>query len=102
MNLFGKAKAAKTTPKDAIVKLREQLEVLDKRETYLQTKIDNELKLSRANASKNRRSMYDGFDQSTSSSAELENGKILMEMTCLQHTCRGHNVTYSTLLRILV
>ena len=55
MNLFGKAKAAKSTPKDAIVKLRESLEMLEKRERFLQTKIDNELKIAKANATKNKR-----------------------------------------------
>jgi charged multivesicular body protein 4A/B len=54
MNLFGKAKA-KPNPKDAIVKLRESLEMLEKREVYLQTKIDNELKIAKLNASKNKR-----------------------------------------------
>ncbi|KAJ3310176.1 ESCRT-III subunit protein snf7 [Blyttiomyces sp. JEL0837] len=55
MNLFGKARAAKVTPKDAIVKLRESLEMLEKREKYLGTKIENELKIAKANASKNKR-----------------------------------------------
>ena len=54
MNLFGKAKS-KTAPKDAIVRLRESLEILEKREKYLQTKIDSELKLARQNATKNKR-----------------------------------------------
>jgi charged multivesicular body protein 4 len=56
MNLFGKAKAAKTTPKDAIVRLRESLDMLEKREKYLQTKIDAELSVAKANATKNKRS----------------------------------------------
>jgi len=55
MNLFGKARASKSTPKDAIVKLRETLEMLEKREKYLQTKIDNELRFAKANAGKNKR-----------------------------------------------
>ncbi|KAI9003884.1 Snf7-domain-containing protein [Hyaloraphidium curvatum] len=55
MNLFGKARASKTTPKDAIVKLRETLEMLEKREKYLQTKIDAELKFAKLNAAKNKR-----------------------------------------------
>ncbi len=55
MNLFGKAKAAKATPKDAIVKLRESLEMLEKRERFLQTKIDAELGVAKANATKNKR-----------------------------------------------
>lgn len=54
MNLFGKAKA-KASPKDAIVRLRESLEMLEKREKYLQTKIDTELKLAKQNATTNKR-----------------------------------------------
>jgi len=42
MNLFGKAKKAPTA-KDSIMKLRETIEMLEKRETYLQKKIDHEL-----------------------------------------------------------
>jgi len=56
MNLFGKAKAQqKTTPKDAINRLRESLEMLEKREKYLQTKIDAELSIAKQNATKNKR-----------------------------------------------
>ncbi|KNC96164.1 ESCRT-III subunit protein SNF7 [Spizellomyces punctatus DAOM BR117] len=55
MNLFRRAQATKTAPKDAIVRLRESLEMLEKREKYLQTKIDNELKIAKANVSKNKR-----------------------------------------------
>jgi charged multivesicular body protein 4 len=55
MNLFGKAKASKTTPKDAIVKLRESLDMLEKRERFLQTKIDTELKIAKQHATKNKR-----------------------------------------------
>ncbi|KAL0085535.1 Snf7 family [Phycomyces blakesleeanus] len=55
MNLFfGKAKA-KTTAKDAIYKLRETLDMLEKRQTFLESKADNELKIAKANATKNRR-----------------------------------------------
>ncbi|KAF9582663.1 ESCRT-III subunit protein snf7, partial [Lunasporangiospora selenospora] len=46
---------AKVTPKDSIVELRNTLQMLEKRETYLQTKIDNELKTAKVNATKNRR-----------------------------------------------
>ncbi|KAG0043102.1 ESCRT-III subunit protein snf7 [Gryganskiella cystojenkinii] len=54
MNLFFGRKA-KVTPKDSIVELRNTLQMLEKRETFLQTKIDNELKIAKANATKNRR-----------------------------------------------
>ncbi|KAJ1554721.1 hypothetical protein HK405_004231 [Cladochytrium tenue] len=55
MHLFRKATATKVTPKDAIIKLREQLELLEKREKFLESQIDKELKVARANASKNKR-----------------------------------------------
>ncbi|KAJ3285317.1 ESCRT-III subunit protein snf7 [Rhizoclosmatium sp. JEL0117] len=55
MKLFGLAAKAKTTPKDAIVKLRESIEMLDKREKHLTTKIEAELKTAKANATKNRK-----------------------------------------------
>ncbi len=55
MNLFfGKAKP-RNTPKDSIIRLRETLEMLEKRERFLQTKIDNELKVAKQNATKNKR-----------------------------------------------
>ncbi|KAI9140920.1 Snf7-domain-containing protein [Paraphysoderma sedebokerense] len=54
MHLFGRSKP-KAAPKDAIIKLRETLEMLEKREKYLQTKIDNELKIAKTNATKNKR-----------------------------------------------
>ncbi|KAJ1641645.1 ESCRT-III subunit protein snf7, partial [Dispira simplex] len=54
MKLFFGSKP-KPTPKDAIVKLRESLLMLEKRETFLQTRIDNELKTAKLNATKNKR-----------------------------------------------
>ncbi|ORZ33813.1 Snf7-domain-containing protein [Catenaria anguillulae PL171] len=54
MHLFGRSKP-KTTPKDAIIRLRETLDMLEKRERYLQAKIDNELKTAKLNATKNKR-----------------------------------------------
>lgn len=56
MNLFGKAKQT-ATPKDAIIKLRESLEMLEKREKYLDTKIAAELNTAKQNATKNKRGM---------------------------------------------
>jgi charged multivesicular body protein 4 len=54
MHLFARSK--KPTPKEAIVKLRETLLLLEKRESFLQSKIDAELRLARENATKNKRS----------------------------------------------
>ncbi|KAJ3000155.1 ESCRT-III subunit protein snf7 [Globomyces sp. JEL0801] len=57
MHLFGKAKATQASPKDAIIKLRESLEMLEKREKYLDTKIEAELKIAKSNATKNKRAL---------------------------------------------
>ncbi|KAJ3216961.1 ESCRT-III subunit protein snf7 [Dinochytrium kinnereticum] len=54
MHLFGKAKA-KVTPKDAIIKIQESLEMLEKREKYLNKQIDDQLKVAKVNASRNKR-----------------------------------------------
>ncbi|KAJ3045017.1 ESCRT-III subunit protein snf7 [Rhizophlyctis rosea] len=82
MNLFGKK--AKTSPKDAIVRLRESLEMLEKREKYLQTKIDNELKFAKANASKNKRgefrvSLRDGVWIAAGSGLDEEGGIFVIK-----------------------
>lgn len=59
MNLFGKAKkqqaSAGPSAKDSIIRLRETLEMLEKREKFLQTKIENEVNLAKANVTKNKR-----------------------------------------------
>lgn len=65
MNLFGKAKASTSTPKDAIIKLRESLEMLEKREKYLDQKVQAELKVAKANATKNKRGLLPMMDPLT-------------------------------------
>ncbi|KAI8321479.1 hypothetical protein GQ54DRAFT_297968 [Martensiomyces pterosporus] len=54
MKLFFGGTKPKATPKDAIITLRENLSMLEKREAHLQAKIDNEVKAARANATKNK------------------------------------------------
>ncbi|KAI9340658.1 Snf7-domain-containing protein [Zopfochytrium polystomum] len=72
MHLFGKAKAAKVAPKDAIVKLRETLEMLEKREKYLETRIENELKVARANATKNKRAALMALKKKKALESQIE------------------------------
>jgi charged multivesicular body protein 4 len=52
--LFGKAKKM-PTPSETIARLRETVDILEKRENYLQKKIEREIDFARKNASKNRR-----------------------------------------------
>ncbi|KAI7832888.1 Snf7-domain-containing protein [Kickxella alabastrina] len=54
MKLFFGGSKPKATPKDAIITLRENLSMLEKRESHLQAKVENELRLARTNATKNK------------------------------------------------
>ncbi|KAL6079608.1 ESCRT-III subunit protein snf7 [Balamuthia mandrillaris] len=54
MKLFGRAKKT-ASPKESIAKLRETLDMLEKREDYLQKKIDKEIQFAKLHASKNKR-----------------------------------------------
>jgi charged multivesicular body protein 4 len=55
MQLFFPRQKPKANAKDAIVRLRDTLQMLEKRETHLQTKIDTELKNAKSNAATNKR-----------------------------------------------
>lgn len=57
MQLFFPRQKPKANAKDAIVRLRDTLQMLEKRESHLQTKIDTELKNARSNAATNKRGM---------------------------------------------
>ena len=58
MKLFGKAKKAPTA-KEGITKMRETLEMLEKREAYLQSKIEHETQEAKKfMAAKNKRGTY--------------------------------------------
>ena len=54
MNFFGK-KENKNSARDAIVGLRQQLLMLDKKEEHLNKKIEDELKKAKANVTTNKR-----------------------------------------------
>ncbi|CAG8485608.1 16684_t:CDS:2 [Acaulospora morrowiae] len=55
MNLFFPQQKAKPNAKDAIVRLRDTLQMLEKRENHLQNKIDSELKTAKTYAATNKR-----------------------------------------------
>ena len=54
MRLFGKKKAT-PSPQESIHRLRETIEMLTKREEFLEKKIEKELQIAKQNASKNKR-----------------------------------------------
>src|SRR5436853_93259 len=55
MQLFYAKARPKANPKDAVLRLRETLSMLEKREAFLQNKIDSELKTAKLNAGTNKR-----------------------------------------------
>ncbi|RIA88601.1 Snf7 family [Glomus cerebriforme] len=55
MQLFFPRQKPKANAKDAIVRLRDTLQMLEKRESHLQTKIDTELRNAKSNAATNKR-----------------------------------------------
>lgn len=54
MSYFGGRKDSKQAARDAIVGLRQQLQLLEKKEEYMQKKADEEMKKARANAVSNK------------------------------------------------
>ena len=57
MSYFGGRKDPKQATREAIVTLRQQLQMLEKKEEYLQKKADEELKKAKANAVTNKAGM---------------------------------------------
>jgi hypothetical protein len=54
MSYFGGKRDPKQSARDAIVTLRQHLQMIEKKEEYLQKKIDDELKKAKANAVSNK------------------------------------------------
>jgi charged multivesicular body protein 4 len=54
MSIFGGRRDPKQATRDAIVTLRQQLQMIEKKEEYLQKKIEEELKKAKANAVSNK------------------------------------------------
>ena len=61
MSLFGGRRDPKQTARDAIVTLRQQLQMIEKKEDYLQKKIDEETKKAKANAVSNKTGAWCAF-----------------------------------------
>jgi charged multivesicular body protein 4 len=57
MSYFGGRKDSKQTARDAIVDLRQHVQMIDKKEEYLQKKIEEDLKKAKANAVSNKAGM---------------------------------------------
>ncbi|ORX33705.1 putative late endosome to vacuole transport-related protein [Kockovaella imperatae] len=72
MGFWGSRKNSREATKDAIVGLRQQVLMLEKREEFLQKKIDEELKKARANATSNKRLATAALRQKKAHENELD------------------------------
>ena len=59
MSYFGGRRDPKQSARDAIVTLRQQLQMIEKKEEYLQKRIDEEVKKAKANAVSNKTGRVD-------------------------------------------
>jgi len=98
MKLFGKAKKGPTA-KEGITKMRETLEMLEKREAYLQTKINHEVtEAKRFMAAKNKRAALMCLKKKKTYEAQIEkiSGASMTIQTQLM-AIEGANVSLQTL-----
>jgi len=72
MSYFGGRRDSKQSSRDAIVTLRQQLQMIDKKEEYLQKKIDEELKKAKANAVTNKRAATEALRRKKATELELD------------------------------
>jgi len=79
------AQKAKDTPKNAILGLRQQLEMLQKRERHLQTQMDEQDAIARKNVSTNKNGMFLGWMlklEGTNLSNGLQNSLTILVNSC--------------------
>jgi len=72
MSYFGGRRDPKQSARDAIVTLRQQLQMIEKKEEYLQKKIDEEVKKAKANAVSNKTAATAALRRKKASEQELD------------------------------
>jgi len=79
MSFFGGRRDSKQSARDAIVSMRQQLQMIEKKEDHLQKKIDEELKKAKANAVSNKAVATQALRRKKQSEAEMDrlNGQRL-------------------------
>ncbi|KAI0353472.1 Snf7-domain-containing protein [Trametes cingulata] len=83
MSYFGGRRDPKESSRDAIVTLRQQLQMIEKKEEYLQKKIEEEVKKARANAVSNKAAATAALRRKKVTEQELErlqNTRFQLEM----------------------
>ncbi|PBL02429.1 Snf7-domain-containing protein [Armillaria gallica] len=72
MSYFGTRRDPKQSARDAIVTLRQQLQMIEKKEEYLQKKIDEDLKKAKANAVSNKPVATQALKRKKASELEMD------------------------------
>ncbi|CDO71383.1 hypothetical protein BN946_scf184908.g141 [Trametes cinnabarina] len=72
MSYFGGRRDPKQTSREAIINLRQQLQMIEKKEEYLQKKIEEETKKARANAVSNKAAATNALRRKKVTEQELE------------------------------
>lgn len=72
MSYFGGRRDSKQSSRDAIVTLRQQLQMIEKKEEHLQRKVDEETKKARANAVTNKAAATAALKRKKATEQELE------------------------------
>ncbi|KAG8218707.1 Snf7-domain-containing protein [Butyriboletus roseoflavus] len=98
MSFFGGRRDSKQAARDAIVSLRQQLQMIEKKEDYLQKKIDEEMKKAKASAVSNKAAATQALRRKKQSEAEMErlNGQRL-QLELQINTLESANLNLETM-----
>jgi len=98
MSYFGGRKDSKQVTRDAIVGLREQLVMLEKKEEYLIKKIEEELKKAKSNAVSNKALATAALRRKKNMEAELDRiGGTRLQLETQINTLESANINAETL-----
>jgi charged multivesicular body protein 4 len=98
MSFFGGKRDSKQAARDTIVSLRQQLQMIEKKEDHLQKRIDEELKKAKANAVSNKAVATQALRRKKQSEAEMErlNGQRL-QLESQINTLESANLNLETM-----
>ncbi|KAF9006430.1 Snf7-domain-containing protein [Cyathus striatus] len=98
MSYFGGRKDPKQSARDAIVTLRQQLQMIEKKEDYLQKKIDDELKKAKTNAVSNKAVATAALKRKKAAEAELNRlGGTRLQLELQVNTLESANLNAETM-----
>lgn len=98
MSYFGGRKDPKQTARDAIVDLRQHVQMIDKKEEYLQKKIEEDLKKAKANAVSNKAVAAAALKRKKMNEAELDRlAGTRMQLEMQIHTLESANLNAQTM-----